>query len=138
MAKNATSQLLIAAFPAEKQSGTKVRMLKRGEDAPSATEQQHGELASAESPQRPRSSKPKEMSHSSKALLSPSYDSPLMHPGKKGKSAAESPSDRVEREAHRSKVEATRRWVEGNLSGQEHDAIHRRANAVLKYKGRRP
>lgn len=43
--------------------------------------------------------------------------------------------------AHSSKVIATHNWIEGRISQKEHEAIHKRANAVLsaphKYIGKK-
>lgn len=134
------SHLLLAAFPAEKQKGPKVKKAKSttqtGEMPSGATEQQHGELASADEPERISTNKPRQMSHSSKAILSPNYDSPraaIMNNGKsKSKPAMESPKDRVVRDAHLAKVSATRDWLHGNIDSKKHDAIHKRANTILK------
>lgn len=42
----------------------------------------------------------------------------------------------VER-AHDAKVSATDRWVRGEMSSKDHDAVHKRADTVIKKKGRR-
>lgn len=156
---NMKSQLLISGFGASKQRGG-----KRGEGD---GDTQHGELAGSESPKKatrikgaggaqkqagvapagnfdlsrngersgkPSAAKPRHMEHETKKVL-PSMNFNLSKNGKGGK---ESPMDRVQQAAHGAKVDATRRWVGGEISSQEHDSIHRRANAVLKHKGRRP
>lgn len=132
MAKASSSPLLIAAFPAEKQKGTpkSKTTTKRGEKPAKDTEQQHGELAYAAEPTRPATDKPKQMSHSSKAML-PKFDG-------SGEVKKTSPRAEVLKSAHESKVSATRRWMDGHMSTAEHDATHRRANAVLKHKMLRP
>lgn len=42
----------------------------------------------------------------------------------------------VER-AHDAKVSATDRWVRGEMTSKEHDAVHKRADSVIKKKGRK-
>lgn len=130
------SPLMLAAFPAEKQKGPKVSASKRGERARSETDQQHGEMANAEEPRRARSDKPKQMSHSSKAMIAPPYTMGTSELGKPAKKV--SPKEAVEHEAHYAKVQATRDWVSGRITTKEHDATHRRANEVLKHHGKRP
>lgn len=42
----------------------------------------------------------------------------------------------VER-AHDAKVSATDAWVRGEIDSKKHDAVHKRADTVIKKKGRR-
>lgn len=42
----------------------------------------------------------------------------------------------VER-AHDAKVSATDRWVRGEMTSKEHDAVHKRADQVIKKKGKK-
>lgn len=42
----------------------------------------------------------------------------------------------VER-AHDAKVHATDAWVRGEMTSKEHDAVHKRADSVIKKKGRK-
>lgn len=74
--------------------------------------------------------------HATKAVL-PVNDYGLHDMSKNG-AKMEAPMDKVMRHAHQAKVAATRDWVEGRKTSEEHDEVHRRANAVLKTKGRRP
>lgn len=136
MAKMTMSPLLLAGFPAMKQKGPKEKVTKRGERPPSETEQQNGETANAEAPKRLRNDKPKQMAHSSKAMLAPPYSMNTAEMGKPAKKV--SPREVVQHEAHNTKVQATRRWMAGEMSTKDHDAAHRRADAVLKHKGHRP
>jgi len=46
------------------------------------------------------------------------------------------PADRSVSHAHDSKVRATADWVDGRITSKEHGEIHKRANLVLKNKGR--
>jgi hypothetical protein len=128
------SQLLIAAFPAEKQKGAK-RAGKLGEKAESATHQQHGETANSEAPKKISHKSPKQMNHSTKAKITPPYSMGSLGPkSQKGVT----PAAAGQHEAHQAKVNATRSWMDGHISTEEHDARHRRANAVLKHHGKRP
>jgi hypothetical protein len=139
--------MLASAFPAGKQKGPKVKKIKStrdtGEKSVVDQNQQHGEESNSEESKRISTNKPKQMSHSSKAMLSPDYDAPraaIMNngPGKSKEPAAESPHDRVMRHAHKAKVEATKRWIDGELTPEKHDAIHARANKVIKHARMRP
>jgi hypothetical protein len=131
MAKATASNLLISGFAAAKQKGPKSAGFKRGEKPESETIQQHGELANADEPVAVKTDKPKQMSHSGKAML-PRFG------GMGEASKKTSPRDEVLRAAHETKVSATRSWMDGHISTKEHDARHRRANAVLKHKALRP
>lgn len=42
----------------------------------------------------------------------------------------------VER-AHDSKVRATADWVDGHITSKKHDEIHKRADSVIKKKGKK-
>lgn len=42
----------------------------------------------------------------------------------------------VER-AHDAKVHATDAWVRGEMTSKEHDAVHKRADSVIKKKGKK-
>lgn len=44
------------------------------------------------------------------------------------------PKQRMKIHAREEKVQATRRWVAGELSDKEHAGVHRRANEVIKGK----
>ncbi len=46
-----------------------------------------------------------------------------------------SAKDTVE-DAHRAKVNATRDWIEGRITSKQHAAVHKRANHVIKHRGR--
>jgi hypothetical protein len=143
-----TDGLLAAAFPAGKQKGPKTKKVKStrdtGEKAVSDQGQQISEQANSEETPRISTNKPKMMSHSSKAMLSPSYDSPksgIASIAQNGKSKAsmppvESPREQVVRHAHAAKVRATRDWIDGNIDSKKHDQIHMRANKTLKSMGR--
>lgn len=48
-----------------------------------------------------------------------------------------SPSQRMVERAHDSKVRATGDWVDGHITSKKHDAIHARADRVIKKKGRK-
>lgn len=48
-----------------------------------------------------------------------------------------SPEKRKVQNAHDSKVRATASWVDGHISTKDHDAIHKRADSVIKKKGRK-
>jgi len=61
-----------------------------------------------------------------------------LHDMSKNGAKMEAPMDKVMRHAHQAKVRATRDWIEGSIDSGKHDEIHRRANSVIKTKGRRP
>lgn len=46
------------------------------------------------------------------------------------------PADRMVERAHDSKVRATSDWVDGHISSKKHSDIHKRADSVIKKKGR--
>ena len=48
-----------------------------------------------------------------------------------------SPSQRIIERAHDAKVSATDAWVRGHMSSKEHDAVHKRADRVIKKKGKK-
>ena len=128
----AKSNLVAAAFPAQKQKGRKVET-KTGEKKASATHQQHGELAYADQPEKVSNAKPKHVNdHATKKVKAPGFSL-----GAKSSNMV-SPKAAVEADAHYAKVNATRDWVSGHIDSKKHDAIHRRANAVLKHRGKRP
>jgi hypothetical protein len=39
--------------------------------------------------------------------------------------------------AHDAKVHATDAWVRGQMTSKEHDAVHKRADSVIKKKGKK-
>lgn len=47
------------------------------------------------------------------------------------------PESRTVERAHDAKVSATDRWVRGEMTSKEHDAVHKRADQVIKKKGRK-
>jgi hypothetical protein len=47
-----------------------------------------------------------------------------------------SPSERMVSRAHDAKVRATGDWVEGHITSKKHSEIHKRADKVIKAKGR--
>jgi hypothetical protein len=47
------------------------------------------------------------------------------------------PESRMVERAHDAKVSATDRWVRGEMSSKAHDAVHKRADQVIKKKGRK-
>ncbi len=140
--------MLASAFPAGKQKGPKVKKIKStldtGEKSVVGENQQHSELSNADDPDPISTNKPKMMKHSSKAMLSPSYDSPKSgiasiaqnSKSKASMPAAESPKEQVVRHAHVAKVRATRDWIDGHIGSKKHDQIHQRANKALKSMGR--
>lgn len=46
------------------------------------------------------------------------------------------PHERMVEGAHDAKVQATGDWIRGNISAKEHAAIHKRADSVIKRKGK--
>jgi len=44
------------------------------------------------------------------------------------------PRQRIKTHAREEKIQATRKWVAGELSNKQHEGVHRRANEVLKGK----
>lgn len=72
---------------------------------------------------------PRQMKHETGKVL-PSDNYSLSRNGAKGQ--MESPADKVTTSAHRSKMRATERWIEGDMDSDKHDAVHRRANSVLR------
>lgn len=48
---------------------------------------------------------------------------------------APTPESRIVERANDSKVRATADWVDGHIDSKKHDAIHKRADSVLKNKG---
>lgn len=44
---------------------------------------------------------------------------------------------RTVKRAHDSKVRATGDWVDGHITSKKHDEIHRRADMVIKRKGKK-
>lgn len=44
--------------------------------------------------------------------------------------------DRMVSRAHDAKVDATDKWVRGEMESKEHEAVHKRADKVIKSKGR--
>lgn len=48
-----------------------------------------------------------------------------------------SPADRTVARAHDAKVHATDAWVRGEMTSKEHAAVHKRADSVIKKKGRK-
>lgn len=70
---------------------------------------------------------PKLMEHETKKVLKGGMFS---LGGKDGESM--SPAEHVMQSAHRAKMNATESWISGYKSTEEHDAVHRRANKVLK------
>lgn len=47
-----------------------------------------------------------------------------------------STQDRMVSRAHDAKVDATDRWVRGEMSGKDHEAVHKKADQVIKCKGK--
>lgn len=47
------------------------------------------------------------------------------------------PEARSVERAHDAKVSATDSWVRGEIDSKKHDAIHKRADSVIKRKGRK-
>ena len=158
MAK-ATTDLLKSAFGSATKKGP-----KKGEGS---GDTQHGELANADTPRKTtrvkgaggaqrqgggtpdgdfdlsrngaedsvRVAKPRRVADHSTAKILPKENFSLSRNGVKEK---EAPMEKVMRHAHESKVQATRSWIDGHISSEEHDARHRRANAVLRHGGKRP
>jgi hypothetical protein len=90
----------------------------------------------AEGSEKNSAAKPRRvMDHSTKKIL-PKDNFSLSRNG--AKLPAEAPMEKVMRHAHEAKVSATRSWIEGHIDSKEHDARHRRANAVLRHGGKRP
>jgi hypothetical protein len=47
-----------------------------------------------------------------------------------------STEDRMVSRAHDAKVDATDRWVRGEMTGKDHEAVHRKADHVIKCRGK--
>lgn len=47
------------------------------------------------------------------------------------------PESRMVERAHDSKVRATAAWVDGHMTSKEHDAVHKRAESVIRAKGKK-
>lgn len=47
------------------------------------------------------------------------------------------PESRMVERAHDAKVSATDQWVRGEMTSKAHDAVHKRADSVIKKKGRK-
>ena len=56
-----------------------------------------------------------------------------------GRKADKAPNwaDQVVERAHHSKIMATGDWVEGRITSKRHDEIHKRADHVIKRKGKK-
>ena len=72
---------------------------------------------------------PKHMKHETGKVI-PKDEYSLSRNGAKGEMV--SPAEKVMHSAHRSKIRATERWIEGDMPSEKHDEIHRRANSVLR------
>lgn len=46
---------------------------------------------------------------------------------------APTPAMRIKRAAHDEKINATRRWVSGEITDKQHASTHRRANHAIKH-----
>ena len=58
--------------------------------------------------------------------------------GRAGKAdKAPNRADQVVERAHNSKMMATGDWVDGRITSKEHEAIHKRADYVIKRKGKK-
>jgi hypothetical protein len=149
-----TSPLLKSAFPGGTQKGP-----KKGEGSGNT---QHGELANSETPKPAKKVKGVKGSNSAAKPKAPKDVEGKEAPAKSakisrragdhsvakvltnysgaltGKPSMESPMEKIQRDAHESKVRATRQWMDGDMTTEQHDEVHRRANAVLKHRGRRP